>query len=154
MARLAQMKIREVSLVDKAANLRKFLIIKNADGKTTPEEVKKTFEGAAVALDNLMALVKGKGDGNHAEIPNYAQQAKDLLMGVFEEAVSFFTDEERTAVAKAIAKKEADPASKKDDATVTPDKEIEFTPEEKDKLAKVTEALGHLKDDVKELVAQ
>lgn len=134
--KLSQIQVHEVSLVDKAANKRKFLLFKRDGEKPKPEEVLKA---AGEAFDQLAELMKARGDGAHNETPNYAQQAKDLLTARWPGLVSFYTDEELTAL---FQKAKAPPPA--DDKTAKKDDELELSPEEMKQLESLDAAVTSL----------
>lgn len=138
MARLAQIAVDEVSLVDKAANLRKLLIVKNLSGQLPKELVE-----AGKVLDGLVeSIKKGKGDGGHNDTPNYAQQAKDLLNAKVQEVASFFTSEERASIAKALGievnKVTPPPPPKSSDEDELTNEDVELIKQLESEINKVT----------------
>jgi hypothetical protein len=135
--RLSQIVVNEVSLVDKAANKRKFLLYKRDGEAMKPEDILKA---AQQTLSDLIEIIKAKDEGSAREGENYAQQAKDLLNGVVKEAVSFYTDAERSAIGGMMAKSVLPPEDKK---TGEAD-ELELTDEDVKQLEKLGEAVDSL----------
>lgn len=135
--KLSQIQVAEVSLVDKAANKRRYLLYKRDGSAPKPGEILKA---AREALEGLVELLKAKNEGGPNEGENYAQQAKDLLNDQWPKLVSYYTDEERSALAKVVSKGVPPPeaaAPKKDD-------ELEFSPEDLAQLESLDKAVTSL----------
>ena len=147
--KLSQIVVNEVSLVDKAANKRKFLLYKRDDSKVKPEDLLKSAKEIMV---EIVELIKAKDDGGHNEGPNYAQQAKDLLNGVVQEAVSFYTDEERKAIGTAIVDPESvsKGATPPKDSKTSKEEDLEFSDEDVKQLEALDKAVTSLQQQLVE----
>lgn len=146
--------MKEVSLVDKAANKRKFLFAKREDEFSQPEEALVVLkENFAVVLD----LLKG---ASHNENPKLGELAKEVLINGALPLVSFLSPADREQLAKQI---KGDPApagtqttektdvSKDGAAGKETETQLELTPEQMKMLADTVDTLDK---DIKELQAQ
>lgn len=122
--KLSQIVVNEVSLVDKAANRRKFLLYKRDSSGDQPT-LSDVLKGAESAIELLVGRVVSHddkvGEGERQEFDNYAQQAKDLLSGKMLKMIGHFTKEEREALVKAITPppKETPPPPVQDNEELT-----------------------------------
>lgn len=143
--KLSQIVVDEVSLVDKAANKRKFLLYKRDTSAESPAEILKQAESAIELLLGVIVPNDDKaGEGAREEMPPYAQQAKDLLSGKMLKAIGHFTKEEREALVLKIT-----PPPSKDGKP--PADDDEFTPEEEQLVQQLAEKVTSLQQEVTSL---
>ncbi|MBE2248618.1 MAG: hypothetical protein IAE78_03640 [Myxococcus sp.] len=94
--RLVDMVVEEVSLVDRAANLRRFLIVKRDDTMDDTEDAKKAdapddspLQVAIAALENLTEIVEELGeDASDPRVTSLAEQLRAASEDLLERASS------------------------------------------------------------------
>jgi hypothetical protein len=172
--RLVDMVVEEVSLVDRAANLRRFLIVKRDDSVDDTEETKKAdvpedspLGMALAALESLTDIVEllGQADAEDADprITTLAEQLRSTGEQLLEQAgLSEAEDGDETEKTKSLAENlEAAKAAAakarrgKKPAPKKEEEEPEEPPKEDDTkkvdLAPITDGLAKLSDSFKAL---